>query len=62
MKPIDSFSYHGISKDNPVQPEGVIHISWVEGALIHIPAESNTRFFELDFEAEYVGDFSMRAL
>ena len=62
MEPINSLSFYGTSENDSEPAQGAIDISWEKGTLIHLPAESKTKFVDLPFNAQYAGQFRIICL
>jgi hypothetical protein len=62
LKPISEFSINAFSVNDPEPVTHGLHITWEEGALIHVPAGSRTRLIEERITPKYPGAFNINCL
>jgi len=60
MESVSSFSFSGVSENDPEPAIGIVDISWVD--KFHIPVNSKAQLLQQDFKPKFLGEFTITCL
>jgi hypothetical protein len=60
VEPVSSFSFSGVSENDPEPAIGIVDISWVD--KFHIPANSKAQLLHQGFNPKFLGEFTISCL